>query len=208
MRVWLSLILLSVAAPAFAQQTDRIPPFVIDARGAYVRLTEDATTAKALGVTVEDLATRGLGLVGGVHLYPFRRGVFALGMGGELLLARAKRQNFDEATGDPLGPEVRRQFQSLSFQLSFNFGHRQGWSYLTAGVGPLGFDTYLADTLPDGARPMTTNFGFGARWFNTDHVAFSLDLRFYSTQPADATLVVGARERSNVMVFSAGISLK
>ena len=62
--------------------------------------------------------------------------------------------------------------------------------------------------MPDGLRPMTINFGFGARWFNNEHVAFCLDLRFYQTQPAVPTLVVGDRVRQSLMVFSVGISLK
>jgi hypothetical protein len=204
----LSILVLLCAAPAFAQQKDPIPVFVFDARGAFALLKADAVTAETLGVTVADLPGHGLGVVGGLHFYPLRRGGFALGVGGELLLSSASRQSIDVDGVTPLGPEVRRQLHSLSGQLSFNFGHRQGWSYISGGMGPTGFDTYLADTLPDGLQPMTINFGFGARWFNNDHVAFCLDLRFYQTQPADATLVVGGRERQSLMVISAGISLK
>jgi hypothetical protein len=196
------------AAPAFAQQKEPIPIFVFDARGAFLLLKEDAVTAETLGVTIDDLPTHALGIVGGLQFYPLRRSGFALGVGAELLLSRAHNQNFDVDGITPLGPEVRRQFHSLSGQMSFNFGHRQGWSYITVGIGPTGFDTYIADTLPDGLQPATPNFGFGARWFNNEHVAFNIDLRFYQTVPADATLVVGGRERQSVVVFSAGVSLK
>jgi len=207
-RLILALIVLGAAAPAFAQQKEPIPIFVFDARGAFALLKTDPVTAETLGVTTEDLAGHGFGVVGGLHFYPLRRGGFALGIGAELFLSRAHRQNFDVDGTTPLGPEVRRQLHSLSGQLSFNFGHRQGWSYISAGMGPTGFDPYLADTLPDGLQPATINFGVGARWFNNEHVAFCLDLRFYQTEPAVPTLVVGGRERQSVVVFSAGISLK
>jgi hypothetical protein len=207
-RLVLTWIFLCAAAPAFAQQKEPIPKFVFDARGAFALLKTDALTAQTLGVAVADLPGHGFGVVGGFNFYPLRRGGFALGVGAELLLSRGSHQSFDVDGVTPLGPELRRQLHGLSGQLSFNFGHRQGWSYVSVGIGPTGFDTYLVDTLPDGLQPATINFGFGARWFNNEHVAFCLDLRFYQTQPAVPTLVVGGRERKSLMVFSAGISLK
>lgn len=206
-RAVLCLIVLCAAAPAFAQARDSLPVFAVDARGAFVLLKQDPVTASTLGITVGDLATRGLGIVAGAHVYPLRGQKMALGIGGELFLARGVKQNLD-AEDLPLGPEVRRQVQSISAQISLNFGHRRGWSYLTVGMGPLSFDTYLAGTLPDGARTMTQNFGFGARWFTRPHVAFTVDMRFYLTQPANPTDVVGGRERHALTVMSAGISLK
>jgi hypothetical protein len=204
-----ALLLLLSATPALAQvqPSEPLPLFVIDARGAFALLKRDPVTATTLDISVEGLPTQGLGIAGGAHLYPLRRGGFAFGIGGELLLARAGKQEFDEED-EPLGPEVRRQLQSLSAQLSFNFGHRLGWSYLTAGIGPASFDTYVADTLPDGTKQMTQNFGFGARWFSTPHLAFTVDIRFYLTQPAVPTDVVGGRERKTLTVFSAGVSIK
>jgi hypothetical protein len=208
-RLLATLVLLSTAVPALAQQPERLPPFVFDARGVFAFLGTDPVTSTSLNVTVDDLAGHGLGLNGGVHVYPLRRPNWALGLGGEVLLAGATKQRFDPI--DPtveLGPEVHRQIRSLSGQLSFNFGHRHGWSYLTAGIGPLRFDTHLPPSVPDGLKPMTQNFGFGARWFSTPHVALNVDMRFYLTQPANATLLVGGRERATVTVISAGISLK
>jgi hypothetical protein len=206
-RLVLCLAALFAAAPAFAQPRDPLPTAVLDLRGAFVRMKADPVTAQTLGIDAQDLATHAFGLVSGVHVYPLRGRNMALGVGAELFLTRAKKHRLDDDKV-PIGPEVRRQVQSLSGQISLNFGHRQGWSYLTAGIGPLSFDTYRAGTLPDGLRTMTQNFGFGARWFTTRHVAFMLDLRFYLTQPADATLVVGGRERQTLTVMSAGISLK
>ena len=202
-----------LATPAFAQQKETIPPWVFDARVALASLKQSPTTAASLSaitslsILPEDLPGRGLGISGGLHVYPIRKGGFAFGVGGELVLVRAGKQNVD-ATNMPVGPEVRRRLQSVSGQISLNFGHREGWSYLTGGVGQLAFDTYLKDDVPDSLRPMTINFGGGARWFNVEHAALNLDIRFYQTKPSLATPTVGARARQSVMVFSAGVSIK
>lgn len=208
-RLFLTLWVLATAAPAFAQQPERIPALVIDARGAFAFLGADVVTAENLPNTTNDLAGHGFGLGGGVHVYPIRGGNWALGLGGEIMLAGATKQNFDPI--DPkiaIGPEVHRQFRSFSGQISLNFGHRNGWSYLTAGMGPLQFDTHLPPSVPDGLKQMTQNFGGGARWFTTPHVAFTVDMRFYMTQPANPTLIVAGRERTKVTIISAGISLR
>jgi hypothetical protein len=207
-------ISLGCAGPAFAQSKEPIPPYVFDLRGGLTLLKNDGVTAGDLGVTAADLPGHTFGLFTGVQLYPLRRGGFAFGIGGELFVARASDQQTDENTGEAIGPEVKRRFRSLSGQLSLNFGHRTGWSYITAGIGPVAFDTYLVALgstqapEPDGLRSLTQNFGFGARWFNNQHVAFELDLRFYLTVPANPTAIVGGRERTTVVVMSAGVGLK
>jgi hypothetical protein len=206
----LSVVMGLAATPTWAQQPqppDTIPVFVFDARGAYGQLKQSASTAASFGADPEALPRRGIGLVGGLHVYPIRHNHFAFGVGGELLLMRASHQEKD-ADGMPVGRAIRRRLESLSGQISFNFGHRSGWSYLSGGIGPLNFDTYFDGAVPDGLRPATLNYGVGARWFNTDHLAFSVDMRFYATSPANPTLIVGERERQTVLVLSAGIAIK
>jgi hypothetical protein len=208
-RLVITLSILLAPASAFAQQARPIAPFALDIRGVFGFLNADAITAADIGATTADLAGHPMGVGGGVHLYPLRGRSWALGLGGEVLVAGATQQNFDPI--DPtiaLGPEVTRRFRSLSGQLSLNFGHRGGWSYLTAGMGPLQFDTFVSSATPDGVKELTPNFGFGARWFSTPHVAFSVDLRFFMTKPAPPTLFVGGRDRAKVTMISAGISLK
>jgi hypothetical protein len=204
----LGTVLTAVAAPVWAQQpSDRLPPVALDLRGAFGRLGKSETTAANFGVAAEQLPARGLGLMGGLHFYPIRARRVALGIGGELLLVRASHQP-EDAAGMPSGRAIRRRMESLSGQVSFNFGHRDGWSYVTGGMGPLNFDTYFDSDTPDGLRPMTINYGGGARWFNLDHVAFSVDMRLYATKPANPTLIVGGRKRQTIMIISAGISLR
>ena len=210
----LAAICLMCAERAFAQSKEPIAPLVFDLRGAFPLLNTDPVTAEGLGVDAASLPGHAIGLFTGLQLYPLRRGGFAFGIGGELFIANASDQLTDENTGQAIAPQVKRRFRSLSGQISLNFGHSTGWSYITAGVGPVAFDTYLVPLGtttapdPDGLRPLTQNFGFGARWFTNKHMAFELDLRFYLTVPANPTAIVGGRERANVVVMSAGIGLK
>ena len=145
------------ATGAFAQQQNEpLPVLVFDARGAF-DAEADAATAESLGVTADDLPTHAFGVVGGLHVYPLRRGGFAFGVGGELLLSRAHKQKNEEDGITPLGPEVTGWFRSLSGQLSFNFGHRHGWSYLSGGIGPV-TSTRISTTRPtDSSRRRSTS---------------------------------------------------
>lgn len=206
-----SLLLLG-ASPVLAQQPlpqTRLPALVVDARGVFAGLGHDATTAEELSLPSSQLPGRGLGGVVDVTFYPLRGRGKALGIGGEGLLAFAHGQPID-TDGKLLGPVIHRRAQSLSAQLSLNFGHHDGWSYLTGGVGPMQLLTYGGDTLP-ADRPavkMTQNFGGGARWFVKRRMAFNLDLRFYLTRPANSTPTTAGRARQRVVVLSAGISIR
>jgi hypothetical protein len=202
--------LLVTPAPAFAQapkKEPRIPIVVVDARGVLARLGQDKTTAKGLSISEFDLPATGLGVSGGAHVYVWRGKSMAFGVGGEAILARGKHALID-SSGKKTGTEIDRRLRGVSGQLSLNFGHRDGWSYLTAGLGPTSFETYLAKAVPDGLRPVSLNFGGGARWFNWPHLAFTADLRFYLTKSAPATPNTAARLRKNVVVFSGGIAIK
>jgi hypothetical protein len=193
--------------PAVAQpRPEPLPAYVVDVRGAMPFLGQSPTTAAGLGVAPADLASRGLGVVAGVHVYPLRRQTWALGFGGEVFYARASRQ----AQIDPetVGPLTRRRLESLSVQLSLNFGHRDGWSYLSGGIGPTVFDSYHDGLTPDGVRAMTLNYGGGARWFTRPHLASNFDVRFYATRPSEATPNTAARIRQTVMVISVGVSIR
>jgi hypothetical protein len=195
------------APPRPAKRDTRIPLFVADARGVFARLGQDATTATGLSTSVFDLPASGLGAAGGAHVYVWRGRTMALGIGGEAMFARAHHA-LVESTGKKTGVMIDRRLQSVAGQLSLNFGHRDGWSYLTAGLGPTAFESYLGGATPDGDRPTSLNFGGGARWFNWEHLAFTADLRFYGTKPANATANTAARVRKNLVVFSGGVAIK
>jgi hypothetical protein len=210
--------LICLAAPAHAQDPvpqpifeEPIAPAVFDARGVFARFKENPEIASVLGVEPTELPTRGLGLVIGAHVYPLRKPRFAVGLGGELLLrARGSRTIAPTTEDGPDGPTVVTRMTALSPQLSLNFGRRDGWSYLSGGFGWASFTTELEDTPFDGpeSRPTAINYGGGARWFTNKHVAFSLDLRFYSIRAQEAATGRPAFPSLRVMVFSAGISAR
>ena len=205
---WCVLFGLLLSSPAFAQTREKIPPFVADVRGLFASLGTDDVTAADLTIAPESLPERALGGAVGLTIYPIRRQGFALGIGGEGLLAWGGSQPVD-AAGVPAGPRVERRLQSLAGQLSFNFGHRDGWSYLSGGMGPLLFETFVGDFPPESPpRSMMLNFGGGARWFTSRHLAFCFDLRFYETKPELSTPTSHGRERQRVFVLSVGAAFK
>ena len=207
------VLCLALAAPAAAQQKEPIGPFVVDLRGAFARHKAEPSVATELQVPAANLPTRTLGLVGGVHFYPLRSRRVTLGVGGNFVMTRGSKSLAIE--GDAVeptapGPVVRRRFTTFSPEISLNFGHRRGWSYISGGMlGRSRLYLERADAPATGAPYRTTiNYGGGARWFNTEHVAFSVDFRWYSVaeQPAATGLV--AQPRTTLLVLSGGISLK
>jgi hypothetical protein len=52
------------------------------------------------------------------------------------------------------------------------------------------------------------NYGGGARWFVNQHVAVSLDLRFYAVNSQDASLGRPAYPSMTILAINAGIGLK
>ena len=214
----LTAALLLTGAPtlAFAQEQQTPPPviqqrpvsgFVVDARGVLARFGQRPATATALGVTAAELPGPGLGGAAGLHIYPVRFGKVALGLGGEIMVARRGRQPIDDK-GEPKGPNLRARAYSVSPQISLNFGNRNGWSYVSGGVGNGDFETWAEpDGLPD-RKVRVINYGGGARWFSSPHFAFTFDLRFYAFAPGPASASLVERPRQRLMVLSAGISLR
>lgn len=226
--ITLGLLLLCLATPTAASAQDPTAPpqeptpaplekppialFVADARGVMANFKKPPALGTALGVDAEqNFADRGFGLVVGGHVYPLRRKAFALGIGGELLLRAQGSRTAPPATADgPDGPTVTTRMTAVSPQVSMNFGRRDGYSYVSGGIGSakLAFerkDTPFAD---DDPSVRTINYGGGARWFAKKHLAFSLDLRFYAIRPQDATAARPAVPRMTVMMFSAGVSVR
>jgi hypothetical protein len=205
-----ALVLTTIAAaasPVFAQLPKPLPVGVIDLRGFTTSFGQDAATAQDLAVSKTAMPKHGVGGVLGIHLYLLRAHKVALGIGGEGVLARASATPKDSA-GVPTGVTIHQELQGLSGVLSLNFGHRDGWSYVSAGMGPLLFASY------QGVKPVdrppvqnTISLGAGARWFASRHVAFCFDLHFYQTRPEVLTEYAG-RQRAQLKVWSAGIAVR
>ena len=75
---------------------------------------------------------------------------------------------------------------TVAGQVSFNFGSRDGWSYLTAGYGNTRTRSQVSsDVLGPIVHSVvvitrhspTINYGGGARWFIREHMAVGFDLR-------------------------------
>lgn len=210
------LVCLTIAVPASAQQKEPIGRFAVDLRGIFARHKVEPDIAKGLDVETVNLPVRSFGLAGGAHVYPWRSSKMALGVGGEFVLGRGSRTlDILGADGKPTmpatkSPTVRRHFTSFAPEFSLNFGHRNGWSYISGGA--FGRSKLYADRLdkPQTDAPMrkTLNYGGGARWFTSDHVAFSVDFRWYSIaeQPQTATGVF--QPRTTLLVLSGGIAIK
>ena len=211
-------LLLSSAAPALAQQPDAAPaplprepiaPFVADARVAWPSLKENADVAKSLGVTANDLPGRGLGLILGAQVYVARSSAVKLGLGGEMLWARAGHTVPPATQGGSDGPRLKNHWSHLSPQVSLNFGAKDGWSYLTGGLGWSKLTMEREDKPQEsGSRVRTLNYGGGARWFIRKHLAFNMDLRFYSIGAQEGSAVHVGTPAMRLLVLSGGISLR
>ena len=207
------LICLAFAAPVAAQQKEPIGPFAVDLRGIFARHKVEPDIAKGLGVENANLPVRSFGLVGGAHWYPWHAGKVTLGVGANVVLARGTRTlevDADSAAQAEKGPTVRRHFTAFSPEISLNFGHRKGWSYVSGGF--LGRSKLYLDRVDTPATSVpsrkTLNYGGGARWFTTDHLAFSVDFRWYSVAEQPPTAGVVFQPATTLLVLSGGISIK
>ena len=216
-------LLLSSGVTMTAQEQDPVPLpqplqsepigfFVVDARGVMANLKPSNVIAANVGrAESTDLPGRGFGLTVGAHVYPIRGRRFALGVGADLLL-RARGSNTIEAATEeePDGPTIETRMTAFAPQVSLNFGKREGWSYVSAGIGPASIVTELADDpFPDAeSQPSAFNYGGGARWFAKTHFAFTFDVRFYRIGAQAATTSRPGYPGLTVTVLSAGVSLR
>ena len=204
------MALLFPAADAAAQPTTGpIPRFAVDARGSLARFKQDTGVATGLQVDSTNLPTFGLGVTVGGHVYVLRTRRITIGVGGELVLARDSAGAKVEEGAEP-GPTVTTRLNGVSPQISFNFGRDEGWSYFSGGLGRARMtserdDVPVTDTA---SRTKMLNYGGGARFFNTPHLAFTFDIRFYTISAREPTATVPGYPRAKFMVLSAGVAFK
>jgi len=210
------LLCLAIATPVSAEEKKPIGLFALDLRGIFARHKKEPTVAEGLGVETANLPTRSFGLTAGAHVYPFRAGKIAFGFGGEVAVARGSHAL--DVAGDnntvTKGPAVQRHFTSFAPEVSLNFGHRNGWSYISGGMfGRAKLYAEGEEKLPVPAdMRKTLNYGGGARWFFKSHLAFSVDIRWYSIDEGPTTPSEGVprlvQPKTTLMVISGGISIK
>jgi hypothetical protein len=209
------LILGSFTSAAFAQDPPKpIPWAVVDLHASIPRFpTDDPDLGASRNMNVVELPGAGLGAQVGLHLYPLHTRVITIGVGGELMMGRARQTPAAGLTlPDGVTPlrAAEERITSFAPELSLNFGNGSGWSYLSAGLGQsiwsLSTDD-LGDYPPNHDKLKTFSYGGGARWFIKPHVAFSFDARFYVISPGFA-YIFQATPRTTLFIIAAGVSLK
>ena len=220
LRIVCALALMAVASPALAQTKERIGLFVADARGASVGLPAAVGWTPAVP-TGTDVPSRGFGIDLGAHVYVLRMRWASIGLGAAWVTAESTTTPPETSTTpgstatDLTIPEVTTRFTTLAPQVSLNFGHSLGWSYVSAGLG--GSKVESEATLATGTTtfsPVKTgwvkslNWGGGARWFVNDHVGIGFDLRWHKLNPLPATTTNVGGPRVTMLVAGAGVVLK
>ena len=196
-----------MATAAAAQPEQPVGGFVVDLRGSAAPYGQNAELAGPLGFDTFATPSLGLGFEAGAHAYVFRWSVITFGLGASFHTSRGSRA--PDVLDAGAGP-LRTTFTAISPQVSFNFGGRDGWSYLSGGIGTSRLSLRAADDddpLPQ-RRANTLNYGGGARWFLTERMAFSLDLRFYAISPLPPVNPHPRSPRMTLVVVNIGASFR
>jgi len=188
-RLLVAAALLLAATPAAAQPAP-VSGYVIDIRGATSGLP-NSTTFFA-GIPAETVVpARGFGFDVGANVYLFSLGAARVGIGADYVAVRGTV------------PGVVTNLRTMSPQLSFNFGTRSGWSYLSAGVGrawvKTRIDTETGSQTAESDGLTAVNYGGGARWFLTARLAVGFDARFHR---------ISGPPRTSMFAASVGFSVR
>lgn len=185
-------------------------PFVIDARGAFASVGRSEELASPRGLQVSELPKTVLGLDVGAHVYTVR-GKVTLGIGASLLMVGGTQTPAEPAAGAVDAPTTPGEFRVRGIvpQLSLNFGSSRGWSYIGAGLGLSQLKAGRAESdLSYSPQLLTLNLGGGARWFVSEHVAFTLDGRYYRLTAKDLEAGYVGNPMVSMFVLSAGLGFK
>jgi opacity protein-like surface antigen len=216
----LCAVCLSVAPAAFAQPAKQpIGRFVVDVRGTSAGLPTDPGWTPLVPTDTE-VPSRGFGLDFGAHVYVLRFKRAALGLGASWDVARGRTSppettSTSTAPAVVLAPAVTTRATTIAPQVSLNFGHSLGWSYLSAGLGRTRVKSE-ADATGSVLQPVprdsdwikTINYGGGARWFINDHVGVGFDLRWYQLSIVEASATSPGAPRASLLTAAVGMSLK
>jgi hypothetical protein len=189
--------------PAAGQARDPVGGVVGDVRLLTVSLPTTAGWTPTGLTTTSVVPSRGFGGEAGAHVIfgPGRHRRLGLGVTG--LLAQGR------STGTAGAATVTTRLTVAAPHVSWNFGHRLGWSYLSGGAGLAQVSSEATGGNADpGGRGTVFHYGGGARWFIAEHVAVSLDLRFWALTPRAAT---GARPRAPAntrIAFGVGVAVR
>jgi len=187
----LSIAALCISTAAFAQSPTSPGPYVIDVRGMVL----GAPTGSSFYYVVPTgtlVPARAFGGSGGAHVYPFRLGAARIGIGVDGIRTRGASVTpavtTTTASASHSAVKTSMEVSGVSGQISFNFGGREGWSYLTAGYGNTRTRSEVSNEVLGPIvhsvvvlkrHTPTLNFGGGARWFIREHLGVGFDVRFH-----------------------------
>ena len=229
------LLAMTVSGVA-AQDDEPIGRYIIDLRGSTINLSQNEELAGLRRLRGAQLPPRGIAVDLGGHFYFLRWGAVTFGVGASLLSTAAHLAPVEPMPGEPVAPmpvrpapvepmpgeltpeemepliegaTVTSRFTAISPQISFNFGHRNGWSYVGGGLGTSRLNVYPEQpTTPLQRGSRTLNYGGGARWFLTPNVALSLDLRFFAISPIEQLGEQPGSPRMTLMAANVGVSIR
>jgi hypothetical protein len=217
-----ALVMVLAAWPAAAQvgaAASRPGPYVFDVRGVFV----GAPTGAGFFPPVPSgtiAPTREFGFDVGGHVYLFQWRAARIGLGADLFRLHGSASTKiggddedDDRNAAPVAqdeaefPDIDASVTTIAPQISLNFGSAAGWSYVGAGYGRAQltgtrsvFDDGDEDTMESGGVS-SLNFGGGARWFTSDHLAVGFDVRFHM-------ISAGNTPRTTLVSVAAGLSLR
>ena len=203
---WGAAAAILMTVPAEAQTTSPPGPWVLDARAVTSAVPTDTTFYPTLTSSV--VPSRGFGGDFGGHVYLFSIGPARVGLGGSVMFVRATATgpaSTQEGSAPANGQQLTLTMRVIAPQISFNFGSRDGWSYLSAGLGTGSVDTHARESSPgdsDSGQLRAVNFGGGARWFIKPRVAFSVDLRAHQLAASNGA------PRVTAFAVGAGLSIR
>lgn len=217
---WVVLVTLAAVGPASAQTSERLPWFAVDVQGAWVGLPKAEGWVPPVPVDTP-LPGRAFGVAGGATVYPLKLGIITLGLGLSMHTGESTSDALTSTTTSgttettvPTTTVVTTRITSVLPQVSINFGHRLGWSYLSAGYGQSKvasssepFNTAPALVAPE-AWSGAINFGGGARWFMKPHLGASFDVRFTKLGSRGETETLPSAKRTQMVTLSVGISIQ
>ena len=199
------------AAPAAGQAASPPGPWIVDIRGITSSVPTDLSFYPAQSAAF--VPSRGFGLDLGGHVYVMTIGPARLGLGANVVVLRSTATEpvapADDGTDDTL-PDQRLtlNLRSVAPQVSFNFGSREGWSYLSAGMGIGSVATRVEGSTTAerrSGRLRAVNFGGGARWFLNPRMAIGFDIRAHRLGAAGGETPT---PRVTAVAVSAGLSLR
>lgn len=196
-------------AQAAAQTTLPPGPWVLDVRGVTSPVPTDARFYPPLATS--SVPSRGFGVDVGAQVYLLSLRLARIGVGANFVSVRSTAVGPVAAADDETtiaaagGQRLTLNMQMIAPQVSANFGSRDGWSYLSAGVGTASVTTETSDVMAgrqESGWLRSVNFGGGARWFITSRLAFGFDLRAHRIAAGSGT------PKTSVFAVGAGLSIR